>query len=458
MRCKFAYYWRFKMTTASAPAGKLGFWMCTALVVGNMIGSGVFLLPASLAPYGMLSLVGWGLTSAGAICLALVFARLAAMLPKNGGPYAYIHEGFGDFAGFWIAWGYWIALWAGNAALAVAATSYLQVFFPALAHHNYLSGAVAIGLIWLVTWINTRGVQSSGAVAVVTTVIKLVPLAAITFIGFFYLNPDYLVFNPNNKPVGASLGATVALTLWAFLGLESASVPAGDVDNPTRTIPRATVVGTLLAAVLYILSTVSLMGLMPAAALAVSQAPFADAARLIWGNWAYYAVGFGAVVACFGALNGWCLMQGHVPAAAAADRLFPAKFAHMNRHNVPSFGLVLSSLLVTILLGLKYAGGEGGVKIFEFVILLATATTLLPYAFCAMALLVVMLQRHEHFGPRDFVAPLAFAGTGFLYALWAIYGAGADIVMWGLLLLMAGLPVYVWQLKERYEADRNLSM
>ncbi|WP_287881172.1 amino acid permease [Aquitalea sp.] len=441
------------MSETNVKKAALGVWMCTALVVGNMIGSGVFLLPASLAPYGGMSLIGWAITSAGAICLALVFARLSAMIPKEGGPYAYIHAGFGDFAGFWIAWGYWIALWAGNAALAVAATSYMQVFFPQLGHDNLLAGAFSIGLIWTVTWINSRGARSSGLVAVVTTVLKLVPLAAVTFIGFFYMHPENLVFNPHGKPLLSSVSATMALTLWAFLGLESASVPAGDVQNPSKTIPRATVIGTLLATVLYILSTVSLMGVMSPAMLANSQAPFADAARLMWGDWAYWVVGLGAVVSCFGALNGWSLMQAHVPHAAARDQLFPRRFGQTNRQGVPLFGLLLSSGLVTVLLAMKYAGGEGGVKIFEFIILLATATTLLPYAFCSMALLAIMLMQKGKYSRRDFTAPLIFSTTGFLYAVWALFGAGAEIVMWGILLLMLGLPVYVWQIKERYETE-----
>ncbi|MDH0342913.1 amino acid permease [Chromobacterium haemolyticum] len=428
----------------------LGVWMCTALVVGNMIGSGVFLLPASLAPFGGVSMIGWLLTAAGAICLALVFARLAAILPKEGGPYAYIHEAFGGFAGFWIAWGYWIALWAGNAALAVAATSYMQVFFPVLGHDNLLAGVFAISLIWIVTWINSRGARSSGLVAVTTTLLKLLPLAAVTFIGFFHLQPDNIVFNPHDKPLLSSVSATMALTLWAFLGLESASVPAGDVIAPEKTIPRATVLGTLIATVLYILSTVALMGLMPPAMLAASQAPFADAARLMWGDWGYYLVGFGAIVSCFGALNGWSLMQAHVPAAAAHDGLFPRRFAQMNPQGVPIFGLVLSSGLVTALMAMKYAGGDGGVKIFEFIILLATATTLLPYAFCSMALLAIMLMRPQQFQRKDYLAPLCFAGVGFAYSVWALYGSGADIVMWGMILLLLGLPVYVWQVKERY--------
>ncbi|NDV12091.1 amino acid permease [Crenobacter caeni] len=433
------------------PKRALGVWMCTALVVGNMIGSGVFLLPASLAPYGGLSLIGWVLTSIGAIALALIFARLSRMIPKEGGPYAYIHAGFGDFAGFWIAWGYWIALWCGNAALAVAFASYMEVFLPALGGNNLFAGAVAISLVWLVTTINNSGAKSTGVVAVVTTIIKLLPLAAVTFIGFFHVNPDNLVFNPENRPVMDSVAATMALTLWAFLGLESASVPAGDVINPEKTIARATVAGTLIASALYVLSTISLLGLMPAAELAASPAPFADAARMMWGEWAYYAVGLGAMVASFGALNGWCLMQGHIPAAAAGDGLFPRRFAQHNKKGVPSFALILSSLLVTILLVFKYAGGEGGVKIFEFIILLASATTVLPYAFCAMALLAVMLQRRSEFTRKDWVAPIAMVTVGFVYSLWAIYGAGAEVVMWGMVLLLLGLPVYIWQLKERTE-------
>ncbi|MCG9030614.1 amino acid permease [Laribacter hongkongensis] len=428
----------------------LGLWMCIALVCGNMIGSGVFLLPSSLAPYGGLAIIGWVLTAIGAVLLALVFAGLTRSMPREGGPYGYTRDAFGDFAGFWIAWGYWIALWVGNAAIAVAFTSYLSGFFPVLASNHWAGGGTAIALVWCVTLINLRGVESTGRMAVITTIIKLLPLLAITTIGLLWFNPDNLVFNPGNKPVGDSISAVAALTLWAFLGMESASVPAGDVENPEKTIPRATIIGTLLAAVVYIGVTVAVMGVLPHDVLASSPAPMADAARVMWGDWAYAAVGLGAVVSCLGAINGWSLMPCHVSLAAARDGLFPRQFARLNGNRVPAWGLVVSSSLMTLLLVLNYSGSKGMVEIFNFIILLATMTTLLPYAFTAVAELMFMARGQmpaTGAGRRIVIASLAF-----VYAVWALYGSGAETVLWGVILLMLGLPVYVWMAKEKREA------
>ncbi|MCG9039957.1 amino acid permease [Laribacter hongkongensis] len=428
----------------------LGLWMCIALVCGNMIGSGVFLLPSSLAPYGGLAIIGWVLTAIGAVLLALVFAGLTRSMPREGGPYGYTRDAFGDFAGFWIAWGYWIALWVGNAAIAVAFTSYLSGFFPVLASNHWAGGGTAIALVWCVTLINLRGVESTGRMAVITTIIKLLPLLAIATIGLLWFNPDNLVFNPGNKPVGDSISAVAALTLWAFLGMESASVPAGDVENPEKTIPRATIIGTLLAAVVYIGVTVAVMGVLPHDVLASSPAPMADAARVMWGDWAYAAVGLGAVVSCLGAINGWSLMPCHVSLAAARDGLFPRQFARLNGNRVPAWGLVVSSSLMTLLLVLNYSGSKGMVDIFNFIILLATMTTLLPYAFTAVAELMFMARGQmpaTGAGRRIVIASLAF-----VYAVWALYGSGAETVLWGVILLMLGLPVYVWMAKEKREA------
>ena len=216
----------------------LGLWMCTALVVGNMIGSGIFLLPASLASFGPISIAGWVATSFGAVVLALVFGRLARLVPKTGGPYAYTREGFGDFAGFLIAWGYWIALWAGNAAVAVAFAGYLGYLVPAIGQSNLAGLMVALAAIWFLTWVNIRGVAAAGAVQVVTTVLKILPLLLIATVGLAYVEPsNFTPVNASGQSNAAAIAACAALTLWAFLGLESATVPAGDVEQPEKTIP-----------------------------------------------------------------------------------------------------------------------------------------------------------------------------------------------------------------------------
>jgi APA family basic amino acid/polyamine antiporter len=273
-------------------------------VVGNMIGSGIYLLPASLAAYGGISIFGWLFTTAGAVLLALVFAHLARTAPRAGGLYAYAKFGFGDFAGFLVAWGYWISIWCGNAAIATGFAGYLGVFIAPISSNPLLAGIVAAGAIWLLSWVNALGVRHAAIMQLVTTVLKLAPLVAIgTFGLFFFKIENFVPFNPSGRPAIPAITAAAALTLWAFLGLESATIPADEVIDPVRTIPKATILGTLAAAVVYLLGTVAVMGVIPPAALARSTAPFADAASSMWGVWAADAVAAGAAIACFGALN-----------------------------------------------------------------------------------------------------------------------------------------------------------
>lgn len=422
--------------------------MCTALVVGNMIGSGVFLLPASLAPFGGISILGWLVSAGGAVCLALVFARLGAVLPRIGGPYAFAREGFGDFGGFWVAWSYWISILTANAALAVAFVSYSSVFWPALGTSPALGAATALGTLWVLTAVSAAGVREAGRVQLVTTILKILPLLAVGTFGFLAFRLEH--FHPFNRsgatPLGA-VSATVTLTLWAFTGLESGTVPAADVRDASRTIPRATVLGTLIAAGVYIVCTVAVMGIIPPPELATSTAPFADAARTIWGPWGRWLIAAGAAISCFGALNGWVLLSGQLPRAAALDGLLPARFAELSERGTPAFGLAASSVIATALIAMNYT--RGLVAVFTFMILLSTLTTLLPYVFSSMTALLLALREGGRVGAGRVVGRLSVGVVAFGYSLWAIVGAGREAVYWGFLLLVAGLPVYVamrWRL------------
>jgi APA family basic amino acid/polyamine antiporter len=421
--------------------------MCTALVVGNMIGSGVFLLPASLAPYGGISIVGWLVSSGGALCLALVFARLGTVLPLIGGPYAYAKEGFGDFGAAWIAWTYWICILTSNAALAVAFVSYATVFWPALDATPPLALAAALATLWGLTLVSAVGVREAGRVQLVTTILKILPLLAIGAFGFLAFDADHFrPFNPTGGGTLPAISATVTLTLWAFTGLESGTVPADDVKDPSRTIPRATVIGTLIAAAVYIAGTVAVMGIIARETLATSNAPFADAARVLWGPWGRSIIAAGAAVSCLGALNGWVLLSGQLPRAAALDGLLPARLARLNGRGAPTVGLVASSLISSAIIALNYT--RGLVQAFTFLILIATLTTLLPYVFSSLTAVRLAL-RDRRLGWGRAAGRLAIAVTAFLYSMWAIAGAGRDAIYWGFLLMLAGLPVYVvmrWQL------------
>lgn len=260
--------------TTNVPAhhqASLGLWRATSLVVGNIVGSGILMLPASLGLYGSLGLVGWGITTVGAICVALVFSRLARRIPEIGGPYAYAHKAFGDFIGFQMAWSYWVGLWAGNAAIATAFVSYLTVFWPVLGHDMTLGFSVAAGSIWGFTILNAISLRLAGSFQLIATVVKVLPLAAIGIFGFFYIDlNNFATFNPSGQPIFTALGSTLALTLFAFLGIESATVPAEDVINPKKTIPRATILGTLIAAGIYTWVMVVMLGLISPLELAQS--------------------------------------------------------------------------------------------------------------------------------------------------------------------------------------------
>ncbi|MFI0353267.1 amino acid permease [Actinomadura sp. 9N407] len=435
---------------------KLGLWMATALVVGNMIGSGVFLLPSSLAAYGPISLVAWGFTATGAILLALVFARMARAYPRTGGPYAYARRAFGDFVGFQTAWGYWIAVWAGNAAIAIAFVGYLTHFWPALGDDKLLAAGVGVATIWLLTAVNAYGVRGGGAVQVVTTVIKLVPLLLIAVGGLFFIEAgNFGEFNASGGSAFSAVTAAAALTLWAFIGLESATVPAEDVKDPEKTIPRATIAGTALTALIYILGTVAVLGLVPAAALATSTAPFADAADAAFGGWAADLVAAGAAISAFGALNGWILLQGQVPFAAARDGLFPRVFARTGRGGTPIVGLVVSSVLASGLMLMNYNASL--VDQFTFIILLATLTTVIPYAYAAVAELVLLATDRAAFSGGRLARDAVIALLAFGYSAWAIAGAGYEVVYKGTLLIFAGMPVYAW-LKYRNQHVHSQAM
>lgn len=433
----------------------LGLWMATALVIGNMVGSGIFLLPAALAAdSGPVSVVAFAMTGIGAVALGLVFGVLGGAIPRTGGPYAYARRAFGEFVGFETAWGYWIAAWVGNAAIAIAMVAYLAVFWPELATNSLAAWAVGVGTIWFLTGINILGARQTGWVQVVTTVLKFVPLLVIGIAGLFFVDGgNFTPFAPGG--IGGGITAAAALTLWAFIGLESATVPAEEVKNPKKTIPRATIVGTLVTTLVYIIATVAIFGIIPQTTLAESTSPFADAAGTAfggdWGN----VIAVVALISTFGCLNGWILIQGRVPLAAAEDRIFPKPFAWVSgKRGTPVFGLVVSSALITGLMAMNYT--KSLVDQFTYIILLATLTTLIPYAFSAAAEIHLWFTERELFSGRRLLADVLIASLGFAYAGWAMWSSGEDIVFKGFFLLLGGIPVYLamkwWQRRETEKA------
>ena len=437
------------MQEPSSSKNKLGLWTSTSLVVGNMIGAGVFLMPATLALYGGISLIGWVFSSIGAFLLAKVFSNLSVLMPQaDGGPYAYSRKGFGDFAGFLVAWGYWISIWCTNAAIIVSLISALSTFFPLLATNSLMAVIIGLATIWLLTWVNSLGIVTSGKVQLVTTILKIVPLLTVAIGGFFFIDfKNFSAFNTSGTSNFSAITATTAFTFFAFLGLECATIPSSSVSNPEKTIPRATMLGTLAATFIYIFSSVSIMGMIPAKELQQSVTPFADAAVIMWGSSARYWISAGVAIAAFGALNGWILIQGQIPFAIAKDKLFPPIFGKQNKKGVPLSGIIIGSVLISVLMVMNYT--KGLVEQFKFLILLTTITVLVPYLFSTAAFILIRLQNKILLKGSNSIGAIILASLAFLFSLWAIAGCGQETVYWGFILLMAGIPFYVWILSKK---------
>lgn len=419
------------------PARALGFWTCLALVVGNMIGSGIYLLPATLAPLGRNGTIGWCVTIAGAMCLAFVFARLGRAMPRAGGPYAFAQAAFGPAAGFAVAWSYWVLIWAGNAAVAVAVVAALSVLVPPLATTPGAPALTALAIIWLLIAINIRGAALAGAVQLATTLLKLVPLVAvIALAGWLLLDPAGDAARLADPPVPfapASVAAAAAITFWGFLGVESATVPADQIADPSRTIPRATLIGTALTGLIYLLVSGAITALLPAAAVAASPAPVALFLGTRFGQGTADIVAVFAAISALGALNGFILLQGEMPWAMARGGVFPAWFARQGRRGTPVRAHIVSGVLVTLVALANYTRGLG--DLFAFVASMSLAAGMLAYFASALAAIRLLP------GDRVLVAAALVAAA---FVLWMVYGLGAEADLWGLALLAAGLPVYLW--------------
>lgn len=438
------------MTSDLPEKNKLGLWTSTSLVVGNMIGAGVFLMPAAMASFGSIGLLGWVFSAIGSFFLAKVFSNLSKLMPHaTGGPYAYTRSGLGDFAGFLVAWGYFLAVSCANAAITISFVSAMSTFFPVLASSSVISISTGLCTIWLLTYINTRGVVAGGKVQLITTILKVLPLLLVAIGGLFFIQfKNFTPFNGSNTTIYGALTATATMTMFAFIGIESATVPSGSVANPEKTIPRATLLGLMIATLVYILGSVSVMGIIPSAALQHSVTPFADAAVVIYGSSARYWVSAGIAIAAFGSLNGWTLLQGQVPFAIANDKLFPAIFTRQNKKGVPYVGILVSSVMVSIFMSMNYT--KGLVEQFRFLLLLSLLSILIPYLLSAAAYLIIRIKQKQTLG---LTGAVILAILAFSYALWTIAGTGKDAVYYGFLLLMGGIPFYVWLAYKKNETE-----
>ena len=424
---------------------KIGFWTCTALVVGNVIGMGIFLLPSSLAPYGFNALIGWGITLFGCLTLARVFAHLSSALPGADGPYGYVRETLGELPAYMSMWAYWISLWLTNAALATGVVGYMTVVMPGLAVIQPVW--CALGLVWIFVLINLFGVRTGGVVQIVTTALKLLPMLAIAALGGWVLltSPGSYVAHPPTTPVsfgGVMAASTIAL--FAMLGIESASIPASRVDNPGRTIARATMAGAILVAAIYLVVSAVPLLLIRQDVLANASAPFAllmdQFGHAGSGRWLALFV----VISGLGALNGWTLLAGQLTRTMANNGVLPPLLTRNNRHGTPVVALVITGVLASVMVWMSYSSSL--VAAFTFLTLVVTAANLPLYLACSLAL-VVLWRRGAATCSRRSVLLVAVVAT--LYVVYAFIGIGSEPFVYALGLIAAGLPLYIFMRRRR---------
>lgn len=425
---------------------QLGFWMLSALVMGNMIGSGIYALPSALASLGTITIFSWIATGVGALLLALVFAELSTIIPKTGGPYVYCRHAFGNYVGFQVVYMYWIYLAIGVGAICTAFTGYLSSFFPIFATNHLAAFISSLSILWIIIGINTVGVLFAGFFQVVMTVLKLVPLLLLASLAIFEIEPSLLTrWNVSDMSMFDALSRGSLLTLWAFLGLESACIPADEVKDPRKNIPRATIFGTLATALIYILCTVAIMGKVPLEALKNSPAPYALLADAILGPWGRTFITLGAICACIGTLNGWVFAQSQVGLAAAQDSLFPRIFGKKSVQGTPAYGLITLGIVSSILLVINM--DQGLVAQFKSIITMATLSAVLCYGYSAIAQIIIV----KKFSLRS----TSIAILAFIYVFWAIRSAEAGEVALVLLFVMLGIPIYAC-IKKAYELQKDI--
>ena len=418
--------------------------MATMLVCGNMIGSGVFMLPATLAEVSgpMATIIAWILTTIGSILLALSFANLGSKFTQTGGAYQYTKEAFGEFVGFISAWLYWNGSWIGNAAIIVALVSYSTAIFPSL-NNPLISIIYGSAVIWIFTIINIINVKVAGKLQSYITVFK------IAFFGLFIVIA-FLNFDINNItpliPQGKGLETiplAAASTLWAFVGLESATVTGGEITNPEKNIRKSTIYGIVIASIIYLLISIGSMGAMSNESLAASQAPLIEILFNALGTSIGKILAISVVICILGTTIGWLLSTARIAYAAGEDRVFPKVFGELHpKYNTPAKSLIIGSVLVNILLIMNYQ--KSMVSAFTFITILATLTFLPVYLLSVCAEIMIMFRDEKNITIYKFIKKAFIPLLAFIYALWAIYGSGAETVMWGFILMLLGIPFYIY--------------
>jgi putrescine:ornithine antiporter len=423
-----------------ASTKKMSLMQLTMLVAVNMMGSGIIMLPTNMAKVGAISLLSWGVTAVGSMALAYGFAQAGLLNARAGGMAAYAEDGYGKDGYFLTFFLYFVSIAIGNVAIAISAVGYLATFFPWLSATPIATCIGVIGLVWLTTVANFGGPSVTGRIGAITVWGVILPVAGLSIIGWFWFKSDTFAaaWNPQGLSTGAGVSSSITLTLWAFLGMESAAQNSDAVENPKRDVPLACLFGTLGAAVVYILSTTVIQGIVPNAELAESTGPFGLAYAKMFNPAVGQVIMVLAVLACLGSLLGWQFTLAQTARTAANDRMFPAFFGKVTAANAPIVGMVVMGVVQT-LLALSTISPSLSEQ-FSVLISLAVVTNVVPYIISLSALIVMMRKAgvpEGQFRKNTIIALIAM-----LYSTYAIYASGLEPVMGGMIVTALTFIIY----------------
>jgi len=434
-------------------ARALGLTSATGLVIGSIIGTGVFTMPAVLAGAGTSSLLVLAVIAVGAMVLAVLFGQLTRRVPNSdGGLYAYARYEFGDFAGYLTGWCYWIQAWAGNAAIVSSWVFYVDSLFGISHPSGMTNWGIALVGLWVPAAVNLAGARQMAWFQNLTVVLKFLPLLFVGIVGWFFVkNANFGGFNTSGGSLYSAIGIAAGVALFSFIGVEVAAITAKRVKDPRRNVGRASLLGTAASAIVYLLVSAAVMGLVSHNALVNNGAPFVDAFGTIFnhGAWAGKLVAALAVVSGIGALNGWTLVTTEVSRAPAQDGLFPAPFAWTDRRGNAWFGIVIAALLPSLLMLWRYEASTG-LTVFTYLVDLTVVTVAIPYLMSACAQLTYLVSRRRRVQGWLLARDLLITAAAVLFSMWVTFAAGYAAVYQALVIVLAGIILYAF-LKARRE-------
>jgi len=419
---------------------KMNVMQLTFIVTVNMMGSGIIMLPSNMAKVGAISLLSWIVTALGSLAIAYGFAQAGIFNQRTGGLAAYAEDAYGKDGYFQVFFLYFLSLAIANVAVASSALGYLSSFFPALTATPVATCIGVIALLWITTVANFGGPSLTGKIGAVTVWGVILPVGLISIIGWIWFKSDVFAaaWNPKGISIGEGMGSSISLTLWAFLGMESASQNASAVENPKRDVPLACMFGTLGAAAVYILSTAVIQGIVPNAELAESTGPFGLAYAKMFNPTIGSIVMALAVMACVGSLLGWQFTLATTAKDAADTKMFPAIFGKANSMGAPIAGMVIMGIVQSVM-ALSTISPDLN-KQFSALVNLAVVTNVLPYIIALSALFVMM--RDAKVDQRTWRINVFVAVVAILYSIYALYASGKDAVMGGMLVMAIGYLIY----------------